>query len=108
MASWPKRSQKISPGCIVMTPMRSAGVGAADNPPETRARISNSSRRTRSVIGMHADMQRMQSARICARDAETEAAEREFLAGLRQVSDRGRHQPADGVVFVVVEIGAEA
>ena len=57
---------------------------------------------------MHAHVQRMQAARIGAGDAEREAAQGQFLAGFRQVADRGGDQAADGVVFVVVEVGAEA
>src|SRR6476620_12688081 len=108
IASWPKRSQKIWPGCIVTTPMRGACAGAAKSPPGTSVSNTSSRNRTRLVIGMHADMKRMQSTRIGARDAETEATERQFLAGFRQVSDRRRHQAADGVVFVIVEISTEA
>src|SRR3546814_21004042 len=50
----------------------------------------------------------MQAPRIGAGDAEAEAAQRQFLAGLGQVADRRGDQATDGVVFVVVEVGAEA
>src|SRR3546814_16283701 len=50
----------------------------------------------------------MQAPRIGAGDAEAEAAQRQFLAGLGQVADRRGDQAPDGVVFVVVEVGAEA
>src|SRR4249919_1281373 len=105
IALWPKRSKKISPGCIVMTPMRGVAKAAVAKSHSAQA---TSSRIRRSGVGMHADMQGVQAARIGAGHAEAEAAQREFLAGFRQVADRGGEQAADGVVFVVVEIGAEA
>src|SRR5687768_5678264 len=48
------------------------------------------------LLPMHAHVQCMQPARIGARHAEAEASQRQFLAGLGQVPDRGRDQPADG------------
>src|SRR5689334_1232067 len=105
MALWPKRSKKISPGCIVITPMRGVAALAA-------VAKSHSSKATREDptlrVRMHAHVERMQSARVGARHAEAEAAQREFFAGFGQVPDRRGEQPADGVVFVVVEIRAEA
>src|SRR3546814_20078604 len=50
----------------------------------------------------------MQAPRIGAGDAEAEAAQRQLLAGLGQVADRRGDQATDGVVLVVVEVGAEA
>src|SRR3546814_6741261 len=55
-----------------------------------------------------AHQQRMQAPCIGAGDAEAEAAQRQLLAGLGQVADRRGDQATDGVVFVVVEVGAEA
>src|SRR5690348_7513292 len=138
MASWPKHSQNTSPGCIVMTPARrlrpgtppapgadataggatavgaSSAGGTASCASATRgshaaasASIAASTRRT-ALFAMHAHVQRMQPARIGARHAEAEAAERQLLAGFRQVPDRRGHEAADGVVLVVVEVGAEA
>src|SRR5436190_2275625 len=86
IALWPKRSKKISPGCIVMTPMR--GVAKATVAISHSAIAANSCVR-RSGVRMHADMQGVQATRVGAGDAETEPAQREFLAGLRQVADRG-------------------
>src|SRR5690606_16662286 len=103
MESWPKRSKKISPGCIVITPMR--GVGAACSTPATSHSTSRSSQR---LVAMHADVQGMQAARVRPRDAEAEAAQGQLLAGLGQVADGRGDQAADGVVLVVVEVGAEA
>src|SRR5687768_6380952 len=131
-ALWPKRSQKISPGCIVITPMRSspmrsspirgspgwpvAGVAIA-GAASSQARPSSRQAAMRPAlmklalmkldVRMHAQVQRVQPARVGARDAEAEAAQGQFLSGLREVPDRGRDQAADGVVLVVVEVGAE-
>ena len=57
---------------------------------------------------MHAHVQRMQPARIRARHPEPEPPQRQLLAGLGQVPDRRGHQAADGVVFIVAEVRAEA
>src|SRR5690606_19550959 len=62
----------------------------------------------RNAIGMHAHLQRMQSTRVGARDAEAEAAQGQFLAGFRQVADPGGHHAADGLVLAVVEVRAAA
>src|SRR5690606_41557463 len=102
MESWPKRSKKISPGCIVITPMR--GAGAACSTPATR----NNSRSSQRLVAMHADVQGMQTARVRPRDAETEAPQGQLLPGLGQVADGRGDQAAEGVVLVVVHVGAEA
>src|SRR3546814_17410866 len=60
------------------------------------------------VIAADAHQQRMQAPRIGAGDAEAEAAQRQSLAGLGQVADRRRAQATDGVVFVVLDVGADA
>src|SRR3546814_18401717 len=60
------------------------------------------------VIAADAHQQRMQAPCSGAGDAEAEAAQRQLLAGLGQVADRRGDQATDGVVFVVVEVGAEA
>src|SRR5687768_9831328 len=65
-------------------------------------------RRSSRLLTMHADMQRMQPPRVGARDAEGEATQRQLLASFGQMADGGGDQSADGVVFVVVEVGAEA
>src|SRR3970040_86843 len=106
IALWPKRSQKISPGSIVTTPMRGRScascargprefvcVGAAaaaivqsDSPSTTSSRA----RRPGLHVTQHTDMERVHAARIGAGDAEYVAAERQLLAGFGQVPDRGR------------------
>ncbi len=53
-------------------------------------------------------MERMHAAHIGAGHAEHVATERQLLAGFGQVADRGGDQAADGVVFVFIEVGAEA
>src|SRR5690606_28547103 len=111
MASWPKRSQNTSPGCIVITPTRSRPASCACAAPGSQAAASASSaaNTARSALfAMHAHVQRVQPSRVGAGDAEAEAPERQFLAGFRQVPDRRGDQAADGVVLVVVEVGAEA
>src|SRR5687768_4250839 len=85
IALWPKRSKKISPGCIVMTPMRGAAALATVAKSHSSDAIRNFE--TTSGVRMHADVQGVQAACIGARDAEAEAAEREFLARFRQVAD---------------------
>ena len=52
-------------------------------------------------------MQRVQATGVGARHPEAEAAEGQLFAGFRQMADGSGDQAADGVVFVVVEIGAE-
>src|SRR5690606_34537885 len=64
--------------------------------------------RASAVITADAHQQRMQAPCVGTRDAEAEAAERQFLPGVGQVPDRRGDQASDGVVFVVVEVGAEA
>src|SRR5690606_22257930 len=59
-------------------------------------------------VAEHGHVQRVQPARVGTRHAEAEAAEGELLAGLGQVADGRGHQAADGVVLVVIEVGAEA
>src|SRR6476619_5592075 len=112
-ASWPKRSQKICPGSMVITPMRMAGVGvdtdgAAAAVPASSRTSNASSQRNRLMVSMHADMQRVQATGVCACNPETESAQRQFLAGFRQVPDGGCDQAADGVVLVIVEVRAES
>src|SRR5207342_3741428 len=135
--SWPKRSQKISPGCMTMMPTRGAasavaggaasmgeGAGApcANAPSDTSQSTPASSQRFRkpalppatgrdpfaSRIAEHVDVERMHAARVCRGDPEHEAAHREFLAGFRQMANGRRDQATDGVVLVVVEVGVEA
>src|SRR5690606_6367660 len=121
IALWPKRSKKISPGCIVATPIRGAAWAtdasstsmATSTRPATRVaglplRTGEGALRRIVVVGMHAHVQRVQAACVGAGHAEAEAAQGELLARLGQVADRGGHQAADRVVLVVVEIGAEA
>src|SRR5690606_6040091 len=124
IALWPKRSKKISPGCMVITPMRGAAWRAGASASSASSNTSKGNRAVlgranamqaatgaasvRKAIGMHAHLQRMQSTRVGARDAEPEAAQGQFLAGFRQVADLGGHQATDGVVFVVVEVRTEA
>src|SRR5690606_22089706 len=59
-------------------------------------------------VAMDGQVEGVQAAGVGARHAEAEAPEAQLLAGLREVADGGGHQAADGVVLVVVEIGAEA
>src|SRR5690554_2620088 len=127
IALWPKRSKKISPGCMVATPMR--GAASAGSAQARRASSRAPARRRASVrvargmrsgpadmpadarrdsVAMDRQVQRVQPARVGAGDAEAEAAQRQLFAGFRQVADGGSDQAADGVVLVVVEVGAEA
>src|SRR5690606_35351638 len=111
MALWPKRSKNTSPGCIVATPTRirvAAGSAVASSSHASASRTAARKPRLRSGFGQHRDIQGMQPARVGAGDAEGEAAEGQFLSHLGQVADRRGDQAADGVVFVVVEVGAEA
>src|SRR5690606_2411799 len=114
-ASWPKRSKNTVPGCIVAMPIRGASPACANadwaSSHSTAASSSRIPRRrgVRSgVIAVDADQQRMQAARVGPRDAEAEASQRQFLAGLGQVADGRRDQAADGVVLVVAKVRAEA
>src|SRR5688572_28102399 len=109
MTLWPKRSKKISPGCIVATPMRGvaakAGRQISASSRKTTAWMRRSACRARgSGVTQHPDVEGVHAARVGAGDPEHEASQREFLAGFGQVADRGRDQAADGVVFVVIEI----
>src|SRR5690606_3064298 len=130
MALWPKRSKKISPGSMVATPMRGAACASgassrhsassavrttasrAGDPfkaaPAAGARAGRAAACSVRPIPEHGHVQRVQPARVGAGHAEAEAAEGEFLAGLWQVADGRGDQAADGVVLVVVEVGAEA
>src|SRR5690606_19796948 len=116
IASWPKRSKKIVPGCIVATPMRGTDVsGAASAVPQASSHSSSASTRrgagavsASAVIAPDAHQQCVQAPRVRARDAEAETTQGKLLAGLGQVADRRGDQAADGVVLVVVEVGAEA
>src|SRR5688572_5487098 len=92
-------------------PMRGAAAAAPANPSSTAtSEASATSRRSTapSVLGMHADDERVHAAAVGAADAEMEPPERQFLAGFGQVADRRRDEAADRVVFVVREVGAEA
>src|SRR5688572_15044837 len=97
MALCPKRSKNSSPGCIVSTPMRGVATAVAAMSHSTEARRI---RRNALCLGMHAHVEGVQPPRIGARDAEAEATQRQFLARLRQMSDRRGEQAADGVVLV--------
>src|SRR4249919_471671 len=96
IASWPNRSKNISPGCIVITPTRvAAAAGVATRDTSSHSINAPSHRRATSGVTVDAHVQRMQSPCVGARDAEAETAQRQFLAGLGQVPDRGGDQAAD-------------
>src|SRR5687767_14727712 len=126
MALWPKRSKNTSPGSIVSTPMRgvaSLEVGAGTAMPVSgigspgtaaSARAANSARpathhaanagtgpRPRLAGAMDGEHEVVHAPAVGAADAEVQAAERELLAGFREVADRGGDEAADGVVLVV-------
>src|SRR5690606_4780823 len=134
IALCPKRSKKISPGAIVTTPIRIPGscawampIAAINTPSSSqpcRSRFSGelllsialerqelaaeAAPTGESGLAMHAHVQGMQPPRIGARDPEAETAQGQLLAGFRQVADCRGHQATNRVVFVVVEVRAEA
>src|SRR6476469_5148461 len=81
-ASWPKRSQNTSPGCIVATPMRGTAADAANDASSiSRSSSARQVPATRpSGVAMHAHVEGVHTAGVRAGDAEHEAPEREFLA----------------------------
>src|SRR5690606_10766874 len=110
IALWPKRSKKISPGCMVATPMRGAACAGSQATHSSTSAASQARRATAATraarapapasVAMDGQVEGVQAAGVGARHAEAEAPEAQLLAGLREVADGGGHQAADGVVLV--------
>ena len=84
MELWPKRSQKISPGCIVITPMRGAAVAEkAMNIRHKNAASGPKPARSRLRIAQHPNVEGMHASRIGIGHAEHEATHGQFFAGFR-------------------------
>src|SRR4249920_2051111 len=84
-----------------------SGVGAAANAGKISRPSSVASNAARLIVTMNAHDEAVHTPRVGAADPEMEASQCQLFAGLRQVTNRGGDEAADGVVFVVAEIGAE-